>query len=256
VTATNAERLGNQPATSYVRNDTSNIIQGQIIISSNLGLIFGDANQGQFQVQDGNLILANIASDKDMSLIVKKGVLPETAIKLVAEDRKVEIYKGFVSSTTEVGGNLVVEGNLNVKGTTTTINTSEVTIEDKNIVLAKQTGITPTDTNASGGGLILQGTSSHVFLWSDLGQLATSNSSEAIAGGYNDSLPALSSQAWNSSDHINLATGKEFKINGNTVINATSLGTGIVSIPGVKEFGKQIIIRVGPGEANELAQTE
>jgi hypothetical protein len=47
VTATNSEKLGGQLASLYVRNDTSNIVNGQIIISSNLGIIIGDANQGQ-----------------------------------------------------------------------------------------------------------------------------------------------------------------------------------------------------------------
>jgi len=68
VTVTNSEKLGGQTASLYVRNDTSNIVNGQIIISSNLGLIIGDANQGQFQVQDGNLIIANIASNKPLKI--------------------------------------------------------------------------------------------------------------------------------------------------------------------------------------------
>ena len=41
-----------------------------------------------------------------------------------------------------------MQGDLTVNGNVVTVNTSTVTIEDKNIVLAKQTGIVPTDTNA------------------------------------------------------------------------------------------------------------
>ena len=253
VTATNSEKLGGQPASLYVRNDTSNIVNGQIIISSNLGLIIGDANQGQFQVQDGNLIIANIASNKQMVFNVRRDVIAEEAIAISADSRTVNIYNGYLTSEVDVGGNLTVQGNLTVNGDVLTVNTSVMTVEDKNVVLAKQTGITPTDANAARGGVILQGASSHVFLWHDIGQAAQASSPEAGVGGYNDSLPALASQAWTSSEHINLASGKEFKINGVTVLSGTSLGPGITSIPGVTSFGTQTQLTVDSLYFNDAA---
>jgi hypothetical protein len=239
VTAANSDRLGTQPASSYVRNDTSNIVNGQIIISSNLGLIIGDANQGQFQVQDGNLILANIASNKNIILNVRRDVIAEPALVIESAPRKISLYKDYPTSEIEIGGSLIIQGDLTVNGDVVSVNTSTVTVEDKNIVLAKQTGITPSDSNAAGGGVILQGASSHVLLWHDVGQVAQPATAEALSEGYNDSLPQLFSGAWNSSEHINLATGKEFKINGVTVLSATALGPGITSIPGVTSFGAQ-----------------
>jgi hypothetical protein len=253
VTVTNSEKLGGQPASLYVRNDTSNIVNGQIIISSNLGLIIGDANQGQFQVQDGNLIIANIASDKQMVFNVRRDVIAEEAISIEADTRRINLYTGYPTSETTVGGSLTVEGNLTVNGDLVTVNTSTVTIEDKNIVLAKQTGTIPTDANAATGGLVLQGASSHVFLWHDSGQAAQATSSEATSGGYNDALPALASQAWTSSEHINLASGKEFKIDGVTVLSGTSLGAGITSIPGVTSFGVQTQLTVDNIYLNDSA---
>ena len=239
VTATNSEKLGNQPASSYVRNDTSNIIDGQIIISSNLGLIIGDANQGQFQVQDGNLIIANIASNKNMVLNVRRDVIAEEAIKIESASRTISLYDGFPTSKINVGGDVTIDGNLTVNGDVLTVNAATLVIEDKNIVLAKQTEVTPSDTVAAGGGVILQGASSHVFLWHDTGTPAVGASGTALSEGYSDALPALASQAWTSSEHINLASGKEFKINGVTVLSATALGASITSIPGVTSFGPQ-----------------
>ena len=239
VTATNSEKLGNQPASSYVRNDTSNIIDGQIIISSNLGLIIGDANQGQFQVQDGNLIIANIASNKNMILNVRRDVIAEEAIKIESTSRTINLYDGFPTSKINVGGDVTIDGNLTVNGDVLTVNAATLVIEDKNIVLAKQTEVTPSDSVAAGGGIILQGASSHVLLWHDTGTPAVGASGTALAEGYSDALPALASQAWTSSEHINLASGKEFKINGVTVLSATALGAGITSIPGVTSFGPQ-----------------
>jgi hypothetical protein len=244
VTATNSDALGGQSASSYVRNDTSNIVNGQIIISSNLGLIIGDANQGQFQVQDGNLIIANIASNKNMILNVRRDVIAEAAVEINSGDRIISLYADQPTSQIQVGGSLTIEGNLTVNGDVVTVNTSVMSVEDKNIVLAKQTGVAPSDTNASGGGLILQGETSHVLLWSKLGQAATSDSLEATSEGYSDSLPQLFSGAWNSSEHLNLASGKEFKINGVTVLSATALGPSITSIPGVTSFGAQTQLTV------------
>ena len=253
VTVTNSEKLGGQPASLYVRNDTSNIVNGQIIISSNLGLILGDANQGQFQVQDGNLIIANIASNKQMVFNVRRDVIAEEAIAIEANSRTINLYTGYPTSEVTMGGSLTVEGDLTVNGDLVTVNTSTVTIEDKNIVLAKQTGVAPTDANAATGGLILQGASSHTFLWHDVGQAAQASSGEATSGGYNDAIPALASQAWTSSEHINLATGKEFKINGVTVLSGTSLGPGITSIPGVTSFGVQTQLSVDSLYLNDAA---
>ncbi len=239
VTATNSDSLGNQPASSYVRNDTNNIINGGLILTSNLGLIIGDASQGQFNVSDGNLTIANIASNKDITLTVRRDVIAEQALKIRSQSRKINLYEGIPDSEVDVGGDLIVQGDLTVNGDLVTINTTTLTVEDKNIVLAKQTNTTPTDTNAAGGGMILQGATSHIFLWHDVGQAATSNSPAAASEGYNDSWPQLFSGAWNSSEHINLKSGKEFKINGVTVLSGTSLGPGITSIPGVTSFGPQ-----------------
>jgi hypothetical protein len=294
VTVTNSEKLGGQTASLYVRNDTSNIVNGQIIISSNLGLIIGDANQGQFQVQDGNLIIANIASNKQMTFNVRRDVIAEAAITIEADARRIDLYDGFPTSEVQIGGSLTVQGDLTVNGNVVTVNTSTVTIEDKNIVLAKQTGVVPTDTNAAGGGLILQGAASHAFLWHDVGQAAQGGTTTAgsfvigrtyeitstgttnftLIGAANNTpgteftatgpgsgtgtattptLPALASQAWTSSEHINLATGKEFKIDGVTVLSGTSLGAGITSIPGVTSFGVQTQLSVDSLYLNDAA---
>ena len=56
--------------------------------------------------------------------------------------------------TLSSAGDLTVPGNLTVSGTTTTINTSELAIEDKNITLNKGSG--DTSSSASGAGITIQ----------------------------------------------------------------------------------------------------
>jgi hypothetical protein len=223
VTATNADRLGNQLASSYVRNDTSNIINGQLILASNLGLIVGDASQAQLLVNNGDVILANIASDKNMNLLVRKGVQAETAININSLDRKINFYSGFELSTPvpeiNIGGNLVVAGNLTVQGDTTTVNTSVLTIEDKNIVLGSLGDSSANnDEYADGGGMILKGASDHEFTWD------------------------RAAAAWYSTEHINLATSKSIKINGVTILTATECL--VPTFPNVNQFGPQLSLTV------------
>jgi hypothetical protein len=253
VTCTNSDRLGGADAITYVRKDTSSAIDGQIRITSDLGLIIGSAGQGNFTVNNSNLNIQNTAADKNINFQVRRGLAVEDAVVINAVERSVNIYQGINTSQVNIGGNLLIEGNLTVQGSTTVINTAEVTVEDKNIVLARQVGVTPTDGNASGGGIILQGANSHIFLWSELGDAAQPATSSALIAGYSDALPELASQAWTSSEHINLASGKEFKINGVTVLSGNSLGLGITSIPGVTSFGKQTVINIGPGIISDPA---
>ena len=105
--------------------------------------------------------------------------------------------------------------------------------------------MTPTDENASGGGIILEGATKHVLLWSQNSESATAE------------LPALLSTAWNSSDHFNLAAGKYYAIDGVPLLEQSGgtfrLTDEVTEIAGVSSFGKQIIINVGPGGLGDPA---
>lgn len=247
VTATNSEKLGGIAANVYLRKDTSNQVEDQIRIRSDAGLSFGAAGQGLLSVSGGNVIVSNTARDRDIIFTVKKGITEESAIRIFTDSRTVSIYEDQLSSQTIIGGSLTISGNLTVQGDYVTVDTATLVVEDKNIVLAKQTDTTPTDSNASGGGIVLQGESSHVFLWADASGLpAAGPTPQAVLNGYNDSTPELLGTAWNSSEHINLASGKYFAIDGVEVLSATSLGAGITSIPGVTSFGVLTKVEVGP----------
>jgi hypothetical protein len=220
VTVTNSESLGGVAAATYVRKDTSNTVAGQLSITTDLGIVLGSAGQANLKVNSGNVTLSNASTDNNLILNVRKGIDQEDALTILAATRTIELYKGFTSSQVTVGGNLTVTGNLTVDGTTTSVNTTTLVIEDKNIELAN--GST-SDATADGGGITLKGTTDHTLTWTS------------------------ASTAWNSSEHINLAVGKEFKINGVTVINGSSLGPGITAIPGVTSFGTQTVVNIGPG---------
>ena len=221
VTCTNSESLGGVTAATYVRKDTSNSINGQLQLTADLGLVIGSAGQGAFNVNTGNVFLQNTAADKNLIFNVRKGINQEDAISIQSGSRTIDLYAGQSTSQVNIGGSLTISGDLTVQGTTTTINTNTLTVEDKNIELANVPS--PSDALADGGGITLKGTTDHTLIWTS------------------------SSAAWNSTEHINLASGKEFKINGITVLSGTSLGSGITAIPGVTAFGTQNTVNIGPG---------
>ena len=112
-------------------------------------------------------------------------------------------FSGATIDQLSTTGNVVVGGNLTVNGTTTTVNSTTVTIDDKNIELGAVTS--PTDAGADGGGITLKGTTDKTFNWVD------------------------ATDAWTSSEHLDLLTGKSYYINGTSVLSSTTLGSGITA---------------------------
>jgi len=220
-TCTNSDSLGGAPATTYVRTDTTNAINGQLQITVDDGLLFGSAINGSLFVTNGDLTLANESSNKNITLSVNRSDTQEAALVINSNARTVGLYPTITTSTVNVGGDLVVNGNLTVEGTTTTLNTSIFTVEDKNIVIANVGS--PTNSTADGAGIIIKGTTDKI--------IAYSNASNWL----------------DISETLNLASGKALYINGTKVIDGNSLGSAITSIPGVTSFGTQNVVNVGPG---------
>lgn len=116
------------------------------------------------------------------------------------------ITTGNLSSITSVGtlSSLTISGDLTVNGTTTTVNSTTVSLDDKHLELGATAS--PSDASSDGGGIILKGTTDHTLLWSN------------------------SLDAWSSSENFNIvsATGGYF-IDGTSVLNASTLGSGVTS---------------------------
>ena len=97
---------------------------------------------------------------------------------------------------------LTLSGDLTVGGTTTTVNSTTLTVDDKNIEIGSVSS--PSDATADGGGITLKGASDKTILWTD------------------------STDSWDFNQHVNAATGKEFKVNNVSVLSATALGSSVV----------------------------
>ena len=111
---------------------------------------------------------------------------------------------GIVSATSlTVTQDTTIKGNLTVEGTTTTIDTQNLIVEDKNIGIGSVANAS--DTTADGGGITLFGSTNHTITWIN------------------------STDSWEFSENINVVSGKEFRIAGTTILNATTLGSSVIN---------------------------
>lgn len=237
VTCTNAEKLGGISAADFLRTDVSNVIKGQLHIASDLGLIIGDQGTATLLIDENNLVLSNHETGGAMRLSVRRGAIQEPAINIYANDRKVGLYEGYLTSEVEIGGNLKVGGSITVAGDVTTISSSELVVTDKNVVIGQLTdeegtALPTSDITAEGGGITLKGTTDKSFLWS-----------------------ADPTPSWTTSENFNLVYGKYYAINNYPLIQEIDpadpsqgfkLTDHIKQIDGISIFGKREQLIVGP----------
>ena len=105
--------------------------------------------------------------------------------------------------TTTIADDTIISGNLTVNGTQTIVNSTTMSVDDKNLELG--TGAAD-DAAANGGGItIVSGDGNKTFQFEATG----------------DNL--------GSSENVNIASGKAFKIANTSVLNATTLGSAVVN---------------------------
>ena len=105
---------------------------------------------------------------------------------------------GLSTDTLNTSGNVIIGGNLTVSGTTTTINSTTLNTAEQVLVISNTA--TPTDVTANGAGITIKGATDKTLKWYS------------------------STGSFNSSESLNLATGKTFMINGATVLSPTAVG--------------------------------
>lgn len=192
----------------YVDNAIAGVTLGNTAVT--VGSYGGAGTVATFTVQgDGRLtaaantsisITASQVSDRATNLVTG---LTGTANEITVSNSGVGAVTISLPSNVTIANTLTVTGDLVVNGNTTTLNTSTLTVEDKNIVLANVA--TPTDITADGAGITILGTTDKTFNWVD------------------------ATDCWTSSESLNLLSGKEFKIAGTSVLSNTTLGSGIIN---------------------------
>ena len=190
VGTTDAQTLTNKTLTSptiiglYIARDELSMDSGSITFEG--------------QTIDGyetTIVSTDPTADRTITLPNASGT-----VALVAD---VAALSGATFTGAVAGTSLTLSGDLTVNGTTTTINSTTVSVDDKNLELGSS--VSPSDAGADGGGITLKGTTDKTFNWVD------------------------ATDAWTSSENLNLLTGKSFLIAGTSVLSGSTLGSGITA---------------------------
>ena len=155
---------------------------------------------------DGNATVdgATISLDATTSLNIDNSNT-SNGITIGTATSGVPISIGHTTSEVTVNDNLTVTGDLTVNGTTTTISTSQLTVEDDLITVSKGND---TVANANGSGMEIEATGATNLHWKYV----------------------HARTAWQSNVDIDLATTSEsFKIAGTDVLTNNTLGSGVVT---------------------------
>ena len=86
----------------------------------------------------------------------------------------------LTSDTYTSNGDVVVGGDLTVQGTTTTLDTANLLVEDKNIIIGNVSS--PSDTTADGGGITLKGATDKTISWSNANNRWDLNQGISVTG--------------------------------------------------------------------------
>jgi hypothetical protein len=177
VGTTNTQTLTNKTLTSPVINTPTGIVKGDV----GLGSVDNTADTAK-----------PVSTAQQTALDLKANLAGPT-------------FTGTLSAA-----DITLSGNLTVNGTTTTINSTTISVDDKNIELGSISS--PTDISADGGGITLKGDTDKTINW------------------------VSSTSSWTSSEHLSLSSGKSIKLNGATsgtitLSSASIAGTNTITLP-------------------------
>jgi len=146
------------------------------------------------QLVDGSVSNAKLTNTgitfRDSTSTTDAVALGET-LSILGTSNEVDVTVGSNTVTIGLPNDVTISGNLTVNGTTTTINSTTLSVDDKNIEMGSVAS--PDDTTANGGGITLKGATDKTISWSS-------------ATGY-----------WTSNQDWNIASGKRFYINGTDI---------------------------------------
>lgn len=188
-------------AASFVSSTDDSNMYGSLTLLNTTPLVLGVNQDNEVKVSTQSIQFNSNIINQDFKVNVisgNNGLI--TALHIDAENQRVGIFTSDLSlpqATLDVAGDVRIQGNLAVEGNTTTINTTNLAIEDLLIEIGKVG--TPTDLTAEGGGIKLLGDTDKTLTW------------------------ASDSSAWTSSEHFDLVVGKTYNINKSPVLTSDTV---------------------------------
>ena len=214
------------------RDESNNIVDqtmdGSLYVKGTTGVKvgIGDTEYAQFKVPTSGTtsVVETLQTNYDFAIRVRQGsdtvdaITVDTSLSRVGIFNNSPAYNLDVTGTGHFTGDVTVDGNLTIAGDTTTVNTSTLTVEDKNIELGNTS--TPTDLTADGGGITLKGASDKTIKWlNDTG-------------------------SWTVNQNFDLTAGSEYRIDDTQVLSLTRLGDTVATANGLTSIGTLISLNV------------
>jgi hypothetical protein len=221
--AASAESLVNglgetQTADNFLIKNGNNTTSGTLSILNPTPLRLGVNQENTINVSPSVINIRSNFNNQDFRITTRASNNFYDAITIKASNNRVGIFNSNPQSTLDVTGDVLVSGNLTVNGATTTINSTTLTIDDKQIILGSTAN--PSDVTADGGGIVLKGTTDHSITWSN------------------------STDYWNFSEGINIPVGSSIKIDGVDLISNTALKSSITTAAGLNQIGTLLNLQV------------
>lgn len=237
-TVTNAENLIDGEGNSFSsidfirtneRDDSNNIVdqqmEGGLFVKGDSGLQvgYGDTKYAALKTIDsGTTTTLELAQlNYDFSIRVPEGNDYIEAFTLDTSTKRIGIYQDTPTATLDVTGSgkftgdLTVNGNFIVEGTTTYVNTETMRVQDPNLELGIPDDSTELDdSGVDGGGITLR-------------------SSE----GSKDITWVQSTGNWTFNQNLDLIQGKEYRIENVQVLSKTKLGDTVTTANGLTSIG-------------------
>jgi hypothetical protein len=197
-------------ADNFVSSTTDNTVTGSLTVSNSAGITIGPNANQVLSIIGNSFVTANQQLDENYIIKVTStaaGSQQVDAVFVDAANKRVGIFDNTPEYTLDVAGDIRVTGNLLVEGATASIDVSTLRVEDKQIELAITSDSTLlTDSGVDDAGIVVRVTGADKkWTW-----LQATNS-------------------WTTTENIDATTGNEYKVAGSSVLNATTLGTGVVN---------------------------
>ena len=196
----------------------------------------------QFGISTGGTSRFVIDSSGNITISGNLSVSGTTTANIALADNSVNGDK--LTNDITIANNLTVTNDLTVNGTTTTINSTTLQVDDKNIELG--TVATPSDTTADGGGITLKGATDKTLTWIDSTNCWTFNQGLNLTAG-TAAAPALifngdvnSGFFQPAGDKLAIATGGTSRI---TIGTTGNVGIGVTGPQEKLHVNGDILIR-------------
>ena len=208
-----ADDLTLKTAEDFVSTTNDSSMTGTLAIANSIPLILGPNQSNEIRSSSASFDIYSQSSNQNFSLRLLNGSGTKASIFVNSQNEQVGLYTDSPTATLDVNGDLRVRGNLTVEGETTTINTTNIAVEDLLIELGKVAS--PSNSTANGGGILLEGGTDgdKTLTWEN------------------------SSTSWRSSENFKLNSGKTYRIGNSEVLSETSLGLSVTSALGLNAIG-------------------